>query len=448
MKMENYLTSVTEQIRCKKARDLVSAELENHILEQAEAYEAEGISTEEALEKAVKEMGDPIEVGISLDRIHRPKISWELLVLVGIISILGICIHAVFGAKNSMDTGYFRRYVMYVLLGYACMFLVYRMDYSFLEKWGKSLAFYLLIFVLLGSHFFSININGMNYYLRLGTVHFSKSMLLYLYIPLFAGVLYAYRGKSYAALVKICIWMIIPVYLQMTIPSISSALVLALCLIGMFLWAVWKGWYKINKKITFGVCGVGILSLPFWGLLLYFNDKLSTYQVERLRAFLTGESMSYWEDIMQNLLQGSSLFSGVGVEQEIIDMSWGAINSDYMFLYLVGTYGILAALLLVGIVVILTIRIFKISLGQKNQFGQLLGFGCGLFFLFQIVLHLAINLGYFPLTASTLPFFSAGGSQMLVSYSLLGLVLSVYRYKSILKSERRCSAPNVHSVKQ
>lgn len=444
MGLEHYLESVTEQIRCKKARDFVSAELENHILEQAEAYEAEGISKEEALEKAVKEMGDPIEVGISLDRIHKPKISWELLLLVGIISILGICIHAVFGAGKV----YVKKYVMQVIIGYACMFLVYRMDYSFLEKWGKKLAFYFLAFTFIGYQFFSIDINGASYYLCLGSIHFSKSMFMYLYIPLFAGVLYAYRGKSYVALGKIFLWTVIPVYLQMTIPSISSALVLALCLFGMFLLAVWKGWYKINKKITFGVCGVGILSLPFWGFLLYFNDKLRTYQVERLRAFFTGESMSYWEDIMQHLLQGSSLFSGVGIEQEVLDRNLGAINSDYIFIYVIGTYGILVALFLVGIVAILTIRIFKISLGQKNQFGQLLGFGCGLFFLFQIGLHLAVNLGFFPLTASVLPFFSAGGCQILISYILLGLVLSIYRYKNILKPERRISASNMWSMKE
>ena len=37
-------------------------------------------------------MGDPVEVGISLDRIHKPKIAWKLLVIVGILSLLGILI--------------------------------------------------------------------------------------------------------------------------------------------------------------------------------------------------------------------------------------------------------------------------------------------------------------------------------------------------------------------
>lgn len=50
------------------------------------------MSYEEAEKNAVTDMGDPVEVGISLDRIHKPKIAWKLLVIVGILSLLGILI--------------------------------------------------------------------------------------------------------------------------------------------------------------------------------------------------------------------------------------------------------------------------------------------------------------------------------------------------------------------
>ena len=59
MKVQEYLSTVTEQIRCKQAREMVSEELREHILDQAKAYEEEGVFEKEALERAVKEMGDP-----------------------------------------------------------------------------------------------------------------------------------------------------------------------------------------------------------------------------------------------------------------------------------------------------------------------------------------------------------------------------------------------------
>ena len=51
MKMEEYLNTVTEQIRCTRARDMVEEELREHIQDQMEAYEADGMFEEEALEK-------------------------------------------------------------------------------------------------------------------------------------------------------------------------------------------------------------------------------------------------------------------------------------------------------------------------------------------------------------------------------------------------------------
>ena len=65
MKMNEYLSQVTDQIRCQKVHKAVRAELQAHLEDQAEAYESEGMSADEAMEKAVLEMGDPVETGVS-----------------------------------------------------------------------------------------------------------------------------------------------------------------------------------------------------------------------------------------------------------------------------------------------------------------------------------------------------------------------------------------------
>ena len=90
MKKEEYLHIVTDQIRCKKARPDVKTELEAHIMDQMEDYRNEGMEEQEAMERAILEMGDPVEVGVELDRIHRPKMSWEILLLVGILGGIGV----------------------------------------------------------------------------------------------------------------------------------------------------------------------------------------------------------------------------------------------------------------------------------------------------------------------------------------------------------------------
>ena len=64
MELNSYLEQLEEQIRNRKAKAEVIEEIRNHIEDQAEFYEKEGMSAEEAIEQAVRQMGDPVEVGI------------------------------------------------------------------------------------------------------------------------------------------------------------------------------------------------------------------------------------------------------------------------------------------------------------------------------------------------------------------------------------------------
>ena len=63
--MEEYLETLLEQIRCKKAHDLVRREIEGHMEEQISENMAEGMTRKEAVEAAVKVMGDPVATGWS-----------------------------------------------------------------------------------------------------------------------------------------------------------------------------------------------------------------------------------------------------------------------------------------------------------------------------------------------------------------------------------------------
>ena len=88
--MEEYLKTLLEQIRCKKARNVVEEEIRGHLEEQIEEYQMAGMDPKEAEKAAVLDMGDPVQTGISLDGIHRPRISWKLVILIGVISLLSI----------------------------------------------------------------------------------------------------------------------------------------------------------------------------------------------------------------------------------------------------------------------------------------------------------------------------------------------------------------------
>ena len=92
---QEYLKSLTEQIRIKRARTMVAEEVEAHIEDQKQDFMAHGLGEEEAESMAVVEMGDPVEAGVKLDRVHRPKMEWTVLMAILVISIMGLILQAV-----------------------------------------------------------------------------------------------------------------------------------------------------------------------------------------------------------------------------------------------------------------------------------------------------------------------------------------------------------------
>lgn len=89
-KIAEYLEAVRQQIRWKKAQSSVLEEINNHIIDQKSAFVIDGFSEEEATDKAIAEMGDPIVVGEQLDRAHRPKLIDIGTIILGMFLVLGI----------------------------------------------------------------------------------------------------------------------------------------------------------------------------------------------------------------------------------------------------------------------------------------------------------------------------------------------------------------------
>ncbi len=139
--MDEYLRLLLGQIRCRKARDMVGKEVKSHILDQAEAYEQAGMERGKALEEAVRDMGDPVEAGAALNRLHRPQTDWRMLALIGAVSILSMLVHAGIGGKGlALGDAYGVRHGIGVLAGYGLMLAVCRMDYSYIGKYAKGIA--------------------------------------------------------------------------------------------------------------------------------------------------------------------------------------------------------------------------------------------------------------------------------------------------------------------
>jgi cell division protein FtsW (lipid II flippase) len=184
-----------------------------------------------------------------------------------------------------------------------------------------------------------------------------------------------------------------------------------------------------KKRIICGIWAV-FLTAPIAAFLdMYLRNRLAEYQIARIQAmFSSGSETDYLTKMLHSLWRQNKL---IGKSKSDVTGILPAFNADYILTYLSSVYGIIAAILLCCVLAVLIFAVFNTALRQKNQLGMMMGCGCRIVFLISFLINVLENLGVFPQSITFLPFFSAGGSCIIISYGLMGIVLSTYRYKNI-----------------
>lgn len=449
MGIEEYLTEIKNQIRDKKAREFASDELKAHIEDRAEGLQKKGMDHDSAVLQAVKEMGDPVSVGVDLDRIHRPRLAWKFLLYVIYISILSVgVLGLIFAAMpresvigNQFAEGLLLKHTIGVLFGLVMMIIVYRLDYTILAGKSRLIAAVLLISLAVLVFIFGVSINGAKRYIRILGIAFQTHSLYLLYLPMFAGILYDYRNKGAGALFKIFLWMIAPAFLQSLYDAGWMPFVIFMLFSEsiLFMIALNKNWYRVNKRKVFIGIGIGFIAV----ITYFFGSMTADYHKARIQVWLslwglnfgsidgnTIKNMNYTNTCLNNIFLRSNFIGKSDSAIEVIESTHDA-GADYILALIAATCGKLAVAVIIISLIILAVYVFSISINQKNSLGSIVGCSCGIVIAVQAVSNVFIVFGLLPLTGTTLPFFSLGMTYIIIDYILLGLVLSIYRYQDI-----------------
>lgn len=449
MDKKKYIETVTEQIRCKRALPLVTKELEDHIEDQKSAYMADGMDSFEAEEAAVLEMGDPVEVGIDMDRIHRPKMAWKMIGLIAAMNLAGILLMYLIRTSVIADAGSnpqdvewiasgiggkidYLKSIVWMFAGLACMIGICYLDYSRIGKHARLLAGVWIVVMGLSVFKGAVSINGAAYGIPflLGYV-LPIRPFLYLIVPVYAAVLYSMRGnqQGYMGVVKAVLWQILPVWIILRIPNLSMALSVEFTFLILLSIAICKGWFKVNKRRTLTALWSIVILLPVAAITAMARlGYVHSYQKARISAFIHpdgNDAGTFWGTI-RNMIRGAHL-TGRGDYENV----W-FFNRDYMLTFIIHYYGILAAVIVTGIVGGILLWFLKKTGKQKNQLGMIMGTGCITVLMIQFAGYVLENLGYFPLSNNYCMFLTTGGSGMMISYMMLGILLSIYRYQNVL----------------
>ena len=428
--MEEYIKKLLEQVRFKKAHKSIEGEIRSHIEEQINDNISAGMDRADAEKAAVEDMGDPVEVGISMDGVHRPQIAWNVVALAVIIGIMSIFVHEFMikdAAINDAAVSVVGSYIFYtkVLAGLVAMIIVYLIDYTVIAKYAKVIAMAMLIILLLGK--LGLTFHGMHMYLQIGPFYFLTSAFMLLYIPLYGAIVYKYRGGGILDYFKALIWLLIPALFVIRWPRFMTAMVLIMTMVLQLTIAVAKGWFKIPKIPVIVAMWSAITIIPV-GIVyfLYSNRLLADYQMDRIRAFL------YLDNDASYITKTVRSFTDVALTGNTGKELLGALpnpNSDFLLLYLSNKYGLLLVAIIVAAVSSVIIIGCMASVKSKNQLGLVMGAGCMNVLLVNMLINVLENLGVIPFADSFMPFFSAGGSNIVLAYIFLGIILSIYKYK-------------------
>ena len=181
-------------------------------------------------------------------------------------------------------------------------------------------------------------------------------------------------------------------------------------------------------NLAANLLGLGAAAAGGAAVLLTHPGLLKGYQFRRILAVLTPEDPDLADIAYQQnkaaMAIGTGGLTGQGLFQQesiFIPNAW----NDFIFSYLANALGFVGALAVLGLLGALLLRTLRTAAASVDLLGRLIATGVfGALFL-QCVINIGMNLQVLPVIGVTLPFFSAGGSSVLMVYLSVGLVLSI-----------------------
>ncbi len=344
----------------------------------------------------------------------------------------------VWSAVQGNEDYSFTRQLMGVGLGVVAMMVFYSIDYRQLAGY-TTLLLIVNVLLILSPHLPIIGVEAkgaqswINVGMQLQPGEFAKITV----ILLDASVLARYGGNldDPREYLKALGYILIPFACIMTQPDLGTGLVY-LFIGGVTL--VMGGARLKYLLITLGAL-VAAVAAVFAVDEVFKNATgeyklLKQYQRNRLLVFLDpgADTSGAGYNLNQAMIAiGSGGFFGKG----LLNASQSSLGfvpeapTDFIFCVLAEQFGFVGALLLLGLYLALVLSCIRIARNAGDLFGTLIVMGIVGMWLFQILENIGMNIGLMPVTGIPLPFMSYGSSFMLVNFSLLGLIGSVYAHR-------------------
>lgn len=337
------------------------------------------------------------------------------LVVIGLMSIFSA------SAPKCVEMGVNpARFLIQQLIGVAAGFIglkfLSNFHYKKLMTYTLPFAFFVIIMLVLVK-VAGVTVNGAQRWINIGPMslqpsEFAKPAV----VLLLAGVFYRNtsifdNNKIVTAFIPILI-MLVLIFVQ---PNLSMLILLLVTSVAIYL------------------CAGGNIQLILWGgagfITLLLMKGLRGYQSSRITTWLHPEAdpLGAGYNVIQSLVAfASGGFYGVGYGSSKQKLAWlPESHTDFIYAVIGEEHGFLGCLLIICLFWTVLQRGFVIAVKCQDMYGKLLALGLTFSICFQGFLNMWVASSFVPATGVPMPFISYGGSSVMVSLWMVGILLNI-----------------------
>ena len=353
-------------------------------------------------------------------------IDWISLIVPIILTITGvITIYTITFAQEK--SGLATSQVIFACIGLVAMVVAMFSDYRHLRSFANIL--YLLGVVMLillippiaAKIPFTLKIFGAYRWLDLGFFQLQPGEIFKLIAAIFgAKILTQHIGLiNWKKTLVYVFFAAIPILLVLVQPDLGTASVILIIFATAFLAA------RPSGRIVTTILMIFLISLPLIWL------TLKPYQRSRVETLLnpSTDPQGQGYNVRQSLIAvGSGGLTGRGFGQgsQTVLNFLPVAHTDFVFSGFAEATGFVGSLVIIFLYLLLIYRAINIASISTDKFGQLLAVAIAAKFLFQVTVHIGMNLGLLPVTGIPLPFMSGGGTSLIIDLLCVGILQSIH----------------------
>ncbi|MBV9057232.1 MAG: putative lipid II flippase FtsW [Candidatus Eremiobacteraeota bacterium] len=363
----------------------------------------------------------------------RPVAPLDSVLFTVTAALIGIGLVMVFSASSATayaqhgDIAYYaKRQLVWLVVGLAAAYGVYRFDYHRLKRWAPYilLAATAALFLVFVPHI-GVGVNGGRRWIGAGAFSVEPSEFAKLALIVYLAAVLSARPERITSLSRGVVPLFVPVALMAVLvlrePDMGTA--------SLLLFIAFTLLFAAGARLMH-LAAVALSIIPVAALTVL----ASPYRRARVFAFLDP-----WRDplntgfhIVQSLfaLGSGGLFGvGLGASREKF-FYLPEQYTDFIFSILGEELGLIGTLAVVALFVTLAYRAIRIALRAPDRFGFFLAIGCAAMITIQAFVNIGVVSSSWPVTGVPLPFISFGGSSLVVNLVAIALIANVGRHRA------------------